>query len=94
MKLTLEMTVSFCSEHKNTFEDYSFDTLGGLNWDRLTLSLSVKIDISDLKKKSSCFSTSLLFCRIICILVLNICLFFLTVLLGFRKALYFRKMQR
>lgn len=55
MKLTLEMTVSFCSEHKNTFEDYSFDTLGGLNWDRLTLSLSVKIDISDLKKNPHVF---------------------------------------
>lgn len=55
------VTVSFCWENKNTFEDYSFNTLGGLNWDRLTLLLSVKIDMSDLKKKSSCFSTSLLF---------------------------------
>lgn len=89
MKLTLEMTVSFCSEHKNTFEDYSFDTLGGLNWDRLTLSLSVKIDISDLKKKSSCFSTSLLFCRIICILELNRCLFFFNCSAWFQKSTLF-----
>lgn len=74
MKFIMEMAVSFYWTNKGILKDSDFDIFGifgYLNYDRLILSLSVKIDMSDLTATISCFSTSLLFCRAISILILN-----------------------